>query len=118
VLDVIERENLQTNALQVGAALRGGIEELAQRHPIVGDIRGPGLFIGVELVRDRATREPAAVETRAVVNGMRNRGVLIGRDGLYGNVLKIRPPIVFQHSHVQRFLSALDETLSEVASSK
>ena len=118
VLDVIQRENLQTNALEVGAALRGGIEELAQRHPIVGDVRGPGLFIGVELVRDRATREPAAVETRAVVNGMRNRGVLIGRDGLYGNVLKIRPPIVFQRSHVQRFLSALDETLSEVASSK
>jgi 4-aminobutyrate aminotransferase-like enzyme/Ser/Thr protein kinase RdoA (MazF antagonist) len=114
VLDVIEREQLQKNALQMGNELARGIEALAQRYPVIGDVRGPGLFIGVELVRDPATREPAPAETRAVVNGMRDRGVLIGRDGLADNVLKIRPPIVFQSSHVDRLLTALDETLKEV----
>ena len=118
MLDVIERGQLQKNALEMGAELTRGIEALALRYPIVGDVRGPGLFIGVELVRDRVTREPAPVETRAVVNGMRDRGVLVGRDGLHDNVLKIRPPLVFRPSHVDRLLSALDETLREVDISK
>jgi len=118
VLDVIEREQLQKNALEMGAELTRGIEALALRYPIVGDVRGPGLFIGVELVRDRVTREPAPIETRAVVNGMRDRGVLVGRDGLHDNVLKIRPPLVFRPSHVDRLLCALDETLREVDISK
>lgn len=114
VLEVIERESLQENATEVGHKLRSGIADLASRHTLIGDVRGPGLFIGVELVRDRSTLEPAAEETRAVVNGMRERGVLIGRDGPHHNVLKIRPPIVFGPSHVTRFVETLDEVLSAI----
>jgi 4-aminobutyrate aminotransferase-like enzyme len=112
VLDVIEGEDLQHNALRVGNELRGAIEQLANRHSLIGDIRGPGLFIGVELVRDRTTLQPAPEETKAVVNGMRNRGVLVGREGPFGNCLKIRPPIVFQSSHVEKLVDTLDDVLS------
>ena len=79
-------------------------------------MRGAGLFLGVELVRDRGTKEAAEPETRTVLNELRRIGVLVGRVGRYGNVLKIRPPIVFQPSHVERLLDALDRAL-DVASS-
>ena len=115
VLEVIERERLRENAARVGAELRSGIEALAQRHPLIGDVRGSGLFLGVELVRERATREPAEPETRTVLNALRRDGVLVGREGRYGNVLKIRPPIVFRSSHVERFLATLDPALEEAA---
>ena len=115
VLEVIERERLLENAARVGAELEAGLERLAQRHALIGDVRGAGLFLGVELVRDRATQEPAEPETRAVLNELRRTGVLVGREGRYGNVLKIRPPLVFQSSHVRRFLSALDGALEVAA---
>ena len=115
VLEVIEREALCKNAERTGAELQAGLEVLAQRHALIGDVRGAGLFIGVELVRDRATKEPAEPETRAVLNELRRIGVLVGREGRYGNVLKIRPPIVFQSTHVKRLLSALDEALEFAA---
>ena len=95
VLDVIEREFLKENALRIGTMLSNGIRELGARYPIIGDVRGAGLFIGVELVRNRETLEPATGETRTVVNLMREDGVLIGVEGAYHNVLKIRPPLVF-----------------------
>ncbi len=114
VLDVIEREGLQDNAARTGAELKAGLESLAQRHALIGDVRGAGLFLGVELVRERATKEPAEAETRTVLNELRRNGVLVGRVGRHANVLKIRPPIVFQSSHVERLLDALDRAL-EVA---
>ena len=116
VLEVIEREGLRENAARVGAELEAGLEGLAQRHALVGDVRGAGLFLGVELVRERGTKEPAEAETRAVLNELRRIGVLVGRVGRYGNVLKVRPPIVFRPSHVERLLAALDRAL-DVASS-
>lgn len=111
VLEVIEREGLLENAARVGAELKSGLEALAQRHALIGDVRGAGLFVGVELVRDRGTKEPAGLETRAVLNELRRTGVLVGRVGRYGNVLKIRPPIVFRSAHVERLLAALDAAL-------
>ena len=117
VLEVIEREGLRENAARVGAELRAGIEALAQRHALIGDVRGAGLFLGVELVRDRETREPAEAGTRAVLNALRRDGVLVGREGRHGNVLKIRPPIVFRSSHVERFLAALDQALEAASGS-
>ena len=81
VLDVIEREGLVANAARIGAYLADGIEGLANISPIIGDIRAAGLFIGVELVRDRGTREPAAEEAARVVNGLRARNVLISAAG-------------------------------------
>ena len=94
VLDVLEQEQLQENARRVGATLAGGLRELQSRHPLVGDVRGAGLFLGVELVRDRTTLEPAAAEAAYVADRLRERGVLTGTDGPFHNVLKLRPPLV------------------------
>jgi 4-aminobutyrate aminotransferase-like enzyme len=113
VLDVLEEEGLQACAARVGAKLRSQIEKLAKQHPLIGDVRGAGLFIGVELVRDHSTLEPAAQETRAIVNRMRDLGVLIGREGRHGNVLKIRPPLVFDENHALQLTDALDQALRE-----
>ena len=112
VLDVLQRERLQENARVVGAYLRAGVERLQQRHEVIGDVRGAGLLTGVELVRDRASREPATEACAAVLNGMRDRGVLIGRTGLHSHVLKIRPPLVFSVAHADRLIEALDEVLT------
>jgi 4-aminobutyrate aminotransferase-like enzyme/Ser/Thr protein kinase RdoA (MazF antagonist) len=114
VLDVLEQESLQDRAARVGAILRSQIEELAERHPLIGDVRGAGLFIGVELVRDRSTLEPATKETAAVANRMRDLGVLVGVEGPCGNVLKIRPPLVFDENHALQFTDTLDRALSEI----
>jgi 4-aminobutyrate aminotransferase-like enzyme/Ser/Thr protein kinase RdoA (MazF antagonist) len=114
VLDVLEEEGLQERAARVGAKLRSLIEELAGQHPLIGEVRGAGLFIGVELVRDRSTLEPAAEEARTVVNRMRELGVLVGREGPDGNVLKIRPPLVFDENHALQLTDALDRALREI----
>ena len=113
VLDVLEREHLQDNALRVGQHLLAGLRRLLDRHPIVGDVRGQGLFIGVELVRDRTTLEPAGDEAGYVVNRLRDRGILTGTDGPYHNVIKIRPPLVFAHHDADRLVALLDEVLGE-----
>ena len=95
VLDVVEDEQLQAHAARVGAHLLERLRPLVDRHALVGDVRGSGLFIGVELVRDRKTLEPAAAEASDVVNRLRDEGILIGTDGPHHNVLKIRPPMPF-----------------------
>ena len=95
VLDVLEDEGLQERARRVGRHLARGLRRLQERHPLIGDVRGSGLFLGVELVRDRETLEPAAEEAAYVVERLRERGVLTGTDGPHHNVLKLRPPLVF-----------------------
>jgi 4-aminobutyrate aminotransferase-like enzyme len=112
VLDVIEGESLIGNAREVGACLRDGLRALATRHEIIGDIRGAGLFIGVELVTDRATKTPATAATARLVNGLRDKRILISAAGPHANVLKIRPPLVFSRDHADRFLAAIDDVLT------
>jgi 4-aminobutyrate aminotransferase-like enzyme len=114
VLEVIDRENLQANALSTGDYLKKGLETLAQRHELIGDIRGAGLFIGVELVRDHERRESAGREASKAVNGLRDRGVLISATGPRRNVLKIRPPMVFSKENADLLLERLDETLASM----
>lgn len=114
VLDVLEQEGLQENAAQVGGRLRHRIEELAHHHALIGDVRGAGLFIGVELVRDRSTLEPATSEAAAVANRMRELGVLVGVAGPAANVLKIRPPLVFDDNHAKQLTAALDQALHTI----
>ena len=109
VLDVIEQEHLLANARTVGDALRA--ELAAIDDPRLGDVRGAGLYVGVEVVRDPETKEPDRVEARRLVNAMRERHVLISVCGHDGNVLKIRPPLVFSASDVDWFCSAFTETL-------
>ncbi|MFO1467051.1 MAG: aminotransferase class III-fold pyridoxal phosphate-dependent enzyme [Steroidobacteraceae bacterium] len=114
VLAVIEREQLLRNAREVGAYLREGLRALAQRHAVIGDVRGAGLFTGVELVSDRSRRTPAPRAARTVVNALRDRGVLISRIGTHDNVLKLRPPLVFGREHADRVLTELDATLAQL----
>ena len=109
VLEIVHEEKLQAHALEVGERLLGGLRELQQRHESIADVRGSGLFVGVELVRDN---KPATVEAARVVNQMRERGILFGTDGPHHNVLKIRPPMPFADSDADLFLTTLNETLS------
>ena len=107
VLDVLRDQCLQQNALQVGAYLKSRLGELQGRHASIGDIRGAGLFLGIELVRDRDSLEPAGDHARAIVNAMCEQGVLIGATGPHGNVLKIRPPLVFSQSNADELIDKL-----------
>ncbi len=114
VLDVIRDEGLVRNALDAGNHLRAGLKGLMGRHTLIGDVRGVGLATGVELVRDRRTREPAPAETARLLNLLRDEGVLIGGEGKAGNVLKIRPPIVFTRENADLAVAALDRALSRM----
>jgi 4-aminobutyrate aminotransferase-like enzyme len=107
VLDVLETDELQAHAQRVGAHLLARLRPLVDRSPLVGDVRGSGLFIGVELVRNRDTLEPATTEAADVVNRLRDEGILIGTDGPHHNVLKIRPPMPFTIEDADVLASAL-----------
>jgi 4-aminobutyrate aminotransferase-like enzyme/Ser/Thr protein kinase RdoA (MazF antagonist) len=115
VLDVIEQEGLQQHALEVGNRLLDGLRELQTRHPLIGDVRGLGLFIGIELVRGRETLKPASREASRVIDEMKARGFLLSTDGPLRNVLKIKPPMVIQPHDVDGMIEALDEVLSALA---
>jgi 4-aminobutyrate aminotransferase-like enzyme len=114
VLDIVREERLQENAATVGAELRGMLDELASRHASIGDVRGAGLFLGVELVVPGTDREPDEDLTLRVVNGLRARRVLLGTAGLDNNVLKVRPPLVFSRTDAERLVTELDATLTEL----
>jgi 4-aminobutyrate aminotransferase-like enzyme len=113
VLDVMRDERLQERALRVGTHLKTALTGLAGLHAVVGDVRGSGLFLGIELVRDRRTLEPAGTEASYVVNRLRELGVLAGTDGPFHNVIKIRPPLCFSEGDADLFVSALDAVLAE-----
>ena len=112
VLDIIDEDGLQQNAKVVGGRLKSGLEKLMRSHAIVGDVRGMGLMLGVELVRDRATKEPAKGETLEVLESMRESGALIGKGGIDGNVLRIKPPMCITAADVDFALDALDGALA------
>jgi 4-aminobutyrate aminotransferase-like enzyme len=108
VLEVVQKENLQAQALTIGERLLKGLRDLQQRHEIISDVRGSGLFLGVELARDRT---PAGAEAARVVNQMRERGILLGTDGPHHNVIKIRPPMPFSKADADLLLTTFEETL-------
>jgi alanine-glyoxylate transaminase / (R)-3-amino-2-methylpropionate-pyruvate transaminase len=112
VLDVIEREGLQQNARVVGGHFIEGLEKLAKSHKLIGDVRGRGLMIGVELVTDRGSKNPAKKETLAVLESAREMGVLLGKGGLDGNVLRIKPPLCITTEDVDFALDVLDRSLT------
>ncbi|WP_374375735.1 aspartate aminotransferase family protein [Dongia sp.] len=112
VLEVIEAEGLAENAGKVGAYMLDGLNKLAQKHEIIGDVRGAGLFLGLEFVKDRKTKEPLAVAATHVVNDLRRRRVLISATGPGANVLKIRPPLVFTQEHADIFLDAMEKAVA------
>ena len=112
VLDVLEDEGLVAAAASVGDWLRAELAALAERQAAIGDVRGRGLMTGVELVRDRATRDPAGELAARVKDEMAERGVLIGTTGRLGNVLKIRPPLCINRDEAALIVATLDAVLS------
>jgi len=112
VLDVLEDEGVLPRVKVAGEALRAGIRDVATRHPAIGDVRGMGLAIGVEIVSDRPTKTPDPEATAAIKEGMRDRGVLVGTTGTAGNIVKVRPPLAFTTAEVPFFLEALEGALA------
>jgi 4-aminobutyrate aminotransferase-like enzyme len=113
-LDVIQDEKLMENAARVGKIIRDGFADLAQRYVRIGDVRGSGLYIGVELVTDRNTKSPDPQAAAAVVNNLRERRVLISATGPNANVLKIRPPLVFSAADADRLLTEAAAVFAEL----
>jgi 4-aminobutyrate aminotransferase-like enzyme len=111
VLDIIERENLQQNTLDVGQFIIDGLSRLAEEHDCIGDVRGSGLFLALELVSDREARTPATELTGNVVEGLREHGVLTGSIGPDSNILKLRSPMTLSRDNAEYFLSALKDSL-------
>jgi 4-aminobutyrate aminotransferase-like enzyme len=115
VLDVIEGQDLRCNAQEIGNHLIAGFRSLQQRFEVIGDVRGMGLFLGIELVTDHKTKAPATDFARAVSNGARQRGVLMGTEGPHDNVLKMRPPMIFSRRDADHLLAVLEDTFEAVA---
>jgi 4-aminobutyrate aminotransferase-like enzyme len=114
VLDVIENEKLQENALKVGTYLLSRLNELKSKYSLIGDVRGLGLFIGVELVLNRETLEPAAEQATFIIEALKEQGILISIDGPLRNVLKIKPPLVFTKENVDQVVNTLDLVLGNL----
>ena len=113
VLEVIEEEGLQARAATLGRRFLDGLRALQARHEVIGDVRGRGLFLGVEMVRDRSTREPAADIADAVVQTMKRAGVLLSTDGPRHNVIKIKPPLALNEHDVDMAIRLLEDALEE-----
>ncbi len=112
VIDFIEEQNLARNAADTGAYLRAGLEALQEKYPLIGEVRGMGLLQALELVEDRKSKKPAAAATVKILEAAREHRILLGKGGLYGNVLRISPPMNIQKSDVDTFLKALDESFA------
>jgi 4-aminobutyrate aminotransferase-like enzyme/Ser/Thr protein kinase RdoA (MazF antagonist) len=115
VLDVMRDERLMAHSHMVGLGLKQGLNDLMAKHEVIGDVRGRGLFLGVDLILDRATKEPATAFTADVVDGLKQRGILISSDGPHDNVLKIKPPMVISAQECTRVVEALDKCLHELS---
>lgn len=114
VLDVLQQSALQANAQAVGQYLMTGLRQLGEKHALIGQVRGAGLFIGVELVTDRGLRTPATAEAARVVNGLRHAGVLLSATGEAAHILKLRPPLVFERAHADLLVQTLDDVLARL----
>jgi 4-aminobutyrate aminotransferase len=115
VIDFIEEQNLLSNCTEVGGYLRAGLEELQRKHELIGDVRGMGLMQAIELVEDRQTRTPAAAATAQLMETARENRLLVGKGGMYGNVIRISPPMNVGRADVDQFLTLLDKSLAACA---
>jgi len=114
VIEVIEEENLRENCHVVGGYFRSRLEELQEKHPLIGDVRGMGMMQALELVKDRETKEPAPEATNQILERTRENGLLVGKGGLYGNVLRMAPPMNIGKSDVDEAVRLLDKSFAEV----
>jgi 4-aminobutyrate aminotransferase len=115
VIDFIEEQKLLDNCTETGGYLRAGLEELKQKHEIIGDVRGMGLMQAIELVEDRKTKTPAAAQTAQLLESTREHGLLVGKGGLYGNVIRVTPPMNIGRADVDNFIHLFDQSLAAVA---
>ncbi|MGE0218637.1 aminotransferase class III-fold pyridoxal phosphate-dependent enzyme [Mycolicibacterium sp.] len=114
VLDIVLEDGLQEHARRVGAYFADALRDVQRRQPLIGDVRAQGLYLGVELVRDPDTKEPATTEAFAVTELMKTEGVIVFPNGVYDNVLKIKPPMTFQNHHADIYCEALDRVLTRL----
>ncbi len=114
VLEVIEKDNLQANSLKIGNQILTGLKKLKEKHPIIGDVRGKGLMLGIEMVKDRATKEPATAECAAVLESARDMGLLLGKGGLRGQTIRFAPPMCLTAADADFLLEVLDESFSRL----
>jgi alanine-glyoxylate transaminase/(R)-3-amino-2-methylpropionate-pyruvate transaminase len=113
-IEVIDRENLQENCRIVGTHLLEGLKRLEKKHIPIGEVRGMGLMIGVEIVKSRESREPAPAATVEIMELAKERGLLIGKGGLSGNVLRIKPPMCFTRDNADFLINVLDECFTHL----
>ena len=114
VLEIIEREKLQENALKIGTQLLAGLNLLKEKHNLIGDVRGKGLMLGVELVKDRTTKEPAKAEAAQVMENAKDMGLLLGKGGLHGQAVRFSPPMCVTKADADFLLEVLDQALSSL----
>ncbi len=115
VVEIFEKERLEQNALRIGALMKARLEELKERSPYVGDVRGRGLVMGVELVKDKATKEPAADLTRKLIDVAAQNGLLIGSVGVFGNVIRVAPPLVINEAEAHESLDIFEKSLEQLS---
>jgi len=113
-LEIIDAEGIQQNALTIGGQIKDGLLALKDKHPLIGDVRGKGLMLGIELVKDRATREPATAEAAEVFERAKDKSLLIGKGGFYGNVLRIKPPMCLNADDATFLIGCLDDVFGEM----
>ena len=116
VLEVIEKEKLQENALKQGARIKAGLEKLKAKYPIIGDVRGKGLMLGVEMVKDRTTKEPAKAECAAVLEHAREMGLLLGKGGLWGQTIRFAPPMCITEADADFIVDVFDAAFGKLGS--
>lgn len=114
VLEVIERENLQANSLKIGGYILAGLEKLKAKHKIIGDVRGRGLMLGIEFVKDRTTKQPGKEECAQVVENARELGLLLGKGGLWGQTIRFAPPMCINQADADFILAVLDEAIGAI----
>jgi alanine-glyoxylate transaminase/(R)-3-amino-2-methylpropionate-pyruvate transaminase len=114
VLEVIEKDNLQQNALKMGSHILAGLEKLKSKYQIIGDVRGKGLMLGVELVKDRKTKEPAKAETAQILEYAREMGLLLGKGGLWGQSIRFAPPMCITKADADFILEVFDAAFAKL----
>jgi alanine-glyoxylate transaminase/(R)-3-amino-2-methylpropionate-pyruvate transaminase len=117
-LEIMDAENTQANALKMGTRIKERLLELQDKYALIGEVRGKGLMLGIELVKDGVTKEPAAEATADVLERAKDKGLLLGKGGLDGNVVRVQPPMCLTSADVDFLAACLDEVFGEVAGEK
>jgi alanine-glyoxylate transaminase/(R)-3-amino-2-methylpropionate-pyruvate transaminase len=114
VLDVIEREKLQENSLKIGTRILAGLNRLKEKHDLIGDVRGKGLLLGIELVKDRESKEPATEECAQILETCKEMGLLLGKGGLWGQTIRFSPPMCVNERDADFLLEVLDRAFTDL----